>query len=202
LPRYSDSGVLAVLGREVGGRLLGDTPRPAVSPRRDRTGQTGFDHIHSLVDDHFRPAYSEVLADEKGPTCAGFLARAAAYFSAHGIDRIERKRLTTPGPTSGPCAKSLLVREPSRCSSHRTAPGRTGKSSAFNRTLQTDWAYRNRPAGIDGTRPQRSHTRRPPRDRADPSHAAFRLDAMRVAVVGRALGYHVGSASGGPMPTA
>jgi hypothetical protein len=40
--------------------------------------------------DHSRLAYSEVLPDEKGATCAAFLARAACYFAAHGILRIER----------------------------------------------------------------------------------------------------------------
>jgi hypothetical protein len=43
-----------------------------------------------LVDDHSELAYSEVLTDGKGPTCAGFLARAAAFFAAHGITRLER----------------------------------------------------------------------------------------------------------------
>jgi len=46
--------------------------------------------VHSLVDDHSRLAYSEVLPDETGPTCAGFLARAITYFAAHGITRIHR----------------------------------------------------------------------------------------------------------------
>lgn len=46
--------------------------------------------MHSLVDDHSRLAYSEVLADEKGTTCAGFLTWAAAYFTDHGISPIER----------------------------------------------------------------------------------------------------------------
>ena len=50
----------------------------------------GFDYIHSLVDDHSRIAYSEVLADEKGSSCAQFLLRAADYFAGHGIPRIER----------------------------------------------------------------------------------------------------------------
>lgn len=50
----------------------------------------GYDYVHSLVDDHSRLAYSEVLEDEKGPTCAAFLERAIAYFHAHGIARIER----------------------------------------------------------------------------------------------------------------
>ena len=50
----------------------------------------GYDYVHSLVDDHSRLAYSEILPDEKGPTCADFLARAIDYFAAHGITRIER----------------------------------------------------------------------------------------------------------------
>jgi hypothetical protein len=45
--------------------------------------------VHSMIDDHSRLAYSEIHPDEKGPTCAGFLTRAAAYFAAHGITRIE-----------------------------------------------------------------------------------------------------------------
>ena len=64
--------------------------RAAGSTSRDRATRVGYDYVHSLVDDHSRLAYSEVLPDEKGATCAGFLARAATYFAAHGIDRIER----------------------------------------------------------------------------------------------------------------
>ena len=46
-------------------------PRPgAAATTRDRTTKVGYDYVHSLVDDHSRLAYSEVLADEKGPTCA------------------------------------------------------------------------------------------------------------------------------------
>jgi hypothetical protein len=43
-----------------------------------------------MVDDYSRLAYSEILPDEKGPTCAALLLRASAYFAAHGITRIER----------------------------------------------------------------------------------------------------------------
>ncbi len=57
---------------------------------RDRVNGPGYDYIHSLVDDHSRLAYSEVLPDEKGATCAAFLERAIDYFAAHGINRIER----------------------------------------------------------------------------------------------------------------
>src|SRR5687768_2843396 len=64
--------------------------RGAGSLTRDRNTKVGYDYVHSLVDDHSRLAYSEILPDEKGTTCAAFLARAATYFAAHGITRIER----------------------------------------------------------------------------------------------------------------
>ena len=51
---------------------------------RDRKTKRGYDYVHSLVDDHSRLAYTEILPDEKGATCAAFLARAAAYFAATG----------------------------------------------------------------------------------------------------------------------
>ena len=50
----------------------------------------GFDYVHSMVDDDVRLAYSEILPDEKGPTCAAFLERAISCLAAHGITRIER----------------------------------------------------------------------------------------------------------------
>ncbi len=62
-----------------------------VAGNRNRFLRMGFDYVHSLVDDHSRLAYSGILPDEKGVTCAGFLARAAGYFRAHDIDRIERR---------------------------------------------------------------------------------------------------------------
>ena len=70
-----------------GWRALG---RAARETTRTRTRKLGYDYVHSLVDDHSRLAYSEILSDEKGATCAAFLDRAAAYFAAHGITRIER----------------------------------------------------------------------------------------------------------------
>ena len=57
--------------------------------RHRRKPRSGYDYVHSLVDDHSRLAYSEILPDEKGATCAGFLARAIGFFAAHGITRID-----------------------------------------------------------------------------------------------------------------
>jgi hypothetical protein len=50
----------------------------------------GYDYVHAAVDDHTRLAYAEIHPDERGSTAAGFLSRAADYFAAHGITRIER----------------------------------------------------------------------------------------------------------------
>lgn len=47
-----------------------------------KKARIGFDYVHSAVDDHSRLAYSEILPDEQGPTCAAFLARAAGVFAA------------------------------------------------------------------------------------------------------------------------
>jgi hypothetical protein len=63
---------------------------PPSRRNRDRKVKIGYDYVHSLVDDHSRLAYSEVLPDETGKTCAAFLERAAAYFADKGITRIER----------------------------------------------------------------------------------------------------------------
>src|ERR1700761_175261 len=60
------------------------------APDRERKHGNGFDYVHSLVDDHSRLAYSEILPDEKAITCTGFLRRAAAHFGSHGIPTIER----------------------------------------------------------------------------------------------------------------
>jgi transposase InsO family protein len=102
----------------------------------------GYDYVHSLVDDHSRLAYSEVLPDEKGVTCAGFLTRASAYFADHGIGRIERvmtdNALAYRRSISGVCAqlgaRQKFIRP--RC------PWQNGKVERLNRTLATEWAYR------------------------------------------------------------
>lgn len=116
--------------------------RRAGSIQRDRSTKVGYDYIHSLVDDHSRLAYSEVLADEKGATCAAFLQRAIAYFAAHGIARIER--LMTDNAWAyryslrGICAEHDIAQKFIR----PHCPWQNGKVERLNRTLATEWAYR------------------------------------------------------------
>jgi len=124
-------------GWKAHGKAAGDT----AARKRARIG---YDYVHSAVDDHSRLAYSEILPDEKGPTCGAFLARAADYFTAYGITTIERvitdnhwsyKRsadvaavITTLG------AQHLFIKP--HC------PWQNGKVERYNRTLQNEWAYR------------------------------------------------------------
>jgi transposase InsO family protein len=111
---------------------------------RNRRQGTGYDYVHSLVDDYSRLAYSEILPDEKGTTCAAFLTRAAAYFAEHGIARIER--LLTDNAFA--YRHSLAVREACAAIGARQkfikphCPWQNGKVERFNRTLQVEWAYR------------------------------------------------------------
>jgi transposase InsO family protein len=115
--------------------------------RREETydrKKIGFDYVHSLVDDHSRLAYSEILPDEKGPTCAGFLLRAATYFAEHGITTI--RQVMTDNHLS--YSRSNDVREAITTLTAQHifirphCPWQNGKVERLNRTLQIEWAYR------------------------------------------------------------
>jgi len=129
LGRIPDGG-----GWRAHGRGAGDN--------RDRKHGTGYDYVHSLVDDHSRLAYSEILPDEKGPTCAAFLERAIGYFADHGIARVDRLM------TDNAWAYRWSLREV--CAAHAIrqkfirphCPWQNGKVERLNRTLATEWAYR------------------------------------------------------------
>ena len=116
--------------------------RPNREATRNRADKLGYDYVHSLVDDHSRLAYCEILPDEKGPTCAGFLTRAAAYFTAHGITRIERimtdnawaYRWSLRDVCAALNARQIFIKP--HC------PWQNGKVERLNRTLATEWAYR------------------------------------------------------------
>jgi transposase InsO family protein len=104
----------------------------------------GFDYVHAMVDDHSRLAYAEVLPDEKGVTCAGFLTRAAAAFAAAGIPRIDRVLTDNARNYRGCRAFAAVVSELGAVQKfiRPHCPWTNGKAERFNRTLAREWAYR------------------------------------------------------------
>jgi transposase InsO family protein len=110
---------------------------------RDRRHGAGYDYVHSVVDDHSRLAYSEILPDEKGQTCAAFLARAAAYLADHGISAIERVLTDNAFAYRHSAAVAEVIA--ALGAKHKFikphCPWQNGKVERFNRTLATEWAY-------------------------------------------------------------
>jgi transposase InsO family protein len=125
-----------------GWRSRGQTPSNHQS--RIDTTPIGYDYVHSLIDDHSRLAYSEILPDEKGATCAAFLQRAAAYFTDKGITHIERVMTDNAfayrhsADIKRVCA--ALGAKQKFIKPH--CPWQNGKVERLNRTLATEWAYR------------------------------------------------------------
>ena len=95
-----------------------------------RRGIRGYDYVHSMVDDHSRFAYSEILDDETGVSCAGFLRRAAEAFGDAGIGHIEEVMTdNAKNYTRSASSKTLSsISRPRTGSSSPTAPGRTARS--------------------------------------------------------------------------
>jgi len=123
-------------GWKMHGRQMGKTGKM-------KRNQVGYDYIHVAVDDHSRVAFVRSLSDEKGPTCAQFLADAAAFFAAHGVT-IER--VMTDNALNYRRSKDFrLTLEELGISHRRTAnyrPQTNGKAERFNRTLLEEFAYK------------------------------------------------------------
>ncbi|HET8742813.1 MAG TPA: IS481 family transposase, partial [Gaiella sp.] len=84
------------LGRIQGGagkRVRGGIRQHSNPKHTDAAGNVrrsvGWEYVHIAIDDHSRLAYAEVLANEKASTAVGFLRRAVAFYSRHGV-RVER----------------------------------------------------------------------------------------------------------------
>jgi transposase InsO family protein len=134
---HIDVKKLARIPEGGGWRAHGRGPKPGAVRRG------GYDCVHSAIDDHSRLAYSEIHPDEQGTTCAAFIARAAAFFAASGITRIERVMTDNAmnyrhsrafaQVLSELGARHILIRP--HC------PWTNGKIERLNRTLLREWAY-------------------------------------------------------------
>jgi transposase InsO family protein len=133
-----------ISARGAGHRVLGSSNRKSqIRPREDgaKRSVTGWEFVHVCVDDATRLAYVEVLADERGPTAAGFLRRAVAFFAEHGI-AVERVM-----SDNGSCYRSTVHAAACRELGLRhlfTQPYRprtNGKAERFIQTMIREWAY-------------------------------------------------------------
>jgi transposase InsO family protein len=105
-----------------------------------RKTRLGYDFVHSAIDAHSRLAYSEVLRNEQGTTCAEFWTRAEQFFNNHAVTveavMTDNARNYT---TSRAFQEALAGIEHRRIQPRR--PQTNGKAERFNRTLLEEWAY-------------------------------------------------------------
>jgi transposase InsO family protein len=136
---HLDTKKLARIPAGGGHRYRGRTPEVMAEQPRQKTG---YEFLHVAVDDASRVAYVEVLPNEKGPTAAGFLARAQEHFAAQGVTveavLTDRAFCYTRSTDFRRTLGDLSIRH------HTTRPYRpqtNGKAERFIRTLLAEWAY-------------------------------------------------------------
>jgi transposase InsO family protein len=165
-----------------GWRTLG---RPGYVTNQRKNARIGYEYVHVAVDDHSRLAYAEICPDETGATSAAFLGRAAAYFAARGITAIERVLTDNAFAyrKSAAFAQAVAALGARQKFIRPHCPWQNGKAERLNRTLATEWAYRQPftssteraqalPAWLEFYNTQRRHTAlggQPPITRLSPT---------------------------------
>ena len=104
--------------------------------------RVGYEYVHSAVDDHSRLAYSEILPDERGASCAGFLERAIRFYRDHDITV---ERVLTDNAIAYRHGIDFHRVLDEHGIGHRLIrpyrPQTNGKVERYNRTLLDEWAY-------------------------------------------------------------
>lgn len=109
--------------------------------RRQNSRGAGWEIVYVAIDDATRSGYVEVLEDERGPTAADFLLRAAAWFAAKGV-KIERVMTDNGSPfISIPFAQALVGLGAEHQRTRPYTPRTNGKAERFIQTLLREWAY-------------------------------------------------------------
>ncbi len=150
LGNIPDGGGWRFLGKQAGQHNNQATITPA-GRTPNRKPILGYGYLHTVLDDHSRLAYTEILPDERKHTAAAFLTRAHAWYAANGIT-IERIL-----SDNGACYRSKLWAQTCaqlHITHKRTRPYRpqtNGKIERYHRTLADEWAY---------ARPYQSETER------------------------------------------
>lgn len=130
LGRIPDGGGHRMVGRWQGNRNKG------------HRYTMGYDYLHAAVDDHSRVAYVEVHSEERGETCARFLARACAFFAEEGV---KVQAVMTDNAMNYRRSRAFLEAMEALGIAHVPIPPyhprANGKVERFNRTLLEEWAY-------------------------------------------------------------
>lgn len=109
--------------------------------RRGGAGTQGFEYVHVAIDDTSRLAYVEILDDETGVTCVGFLRRATAWFGSQGV-RVQRVMTDNGvGYRSKVHATACADLGIKHIRTRPYRPRTNGKAERFIKTLQAEWAY-------------------------------------------------------------
>lgn len=102
----------------------------------------GYDYVHVAIDDHSRLAYIEIHDDERGPTCAGFVARVIGFYASLGVSV---ERVITDNAfayrRSSAFRSALSSRGIKQKFIRPHCPWTNGKVERLNRTLAIEWAY-------------------------------------------------------------
>lgn len=119
----------------IGHRITGN--RKGQSNKRS----TGWEVLPLAVDDHSRLAYSEVLPDEKRPSCIRFLLNALRFFRSHGVS--VQRVMTDNGSSfrSYRYAKALRLLQIKHVRTKPFTPRTNGKAERFVQTSLREWAY-------------------------------------------------------------
>ena len=128
--------------RGAGHRVLGHRrSQYALHLDGHKSGPTGHEYVHVIVDDYSRLAYAEVLDGLTSDYAIAFLRRAVSWFAERGV-RV-RAVMTDNGSCYiahdyGRALRELGLRQ------LRIKPGRprtNGKAERFIQTLLNEWAY-------------------------------------------------------------
>jgi transposase InsO family protein len=101
----------------------------------------GWEHLHVAIDDCSRLAYTELLPNERKETACAFLARALAFFKAHGVS-VERV-MTDNGSAykSHDFRRKIAEAGLRHIRTKPYTPRTNGKAERFIQTSLREWAY-------------------------------------------------------------
>jgi transposase InsO family protein len=127
-------------------KKLGMFDRPGLPAHRRDGGyranrRAGWEYVHVAVDDTSRLAYVEILDNETGATCVGFLRRAVAWFASQGVTVQRVMTDNGTGYRSKVHAAAIAELEIKHLRTRPYRPRTNGKAERFIKTIQAEWAY-------------------------------------------------------------